>query len=172
MFIQPGRIGSILLVSGLLVTSASAQDCSIRGFVKDTDGKGAVGAQIKIQRVDAKGRPITTNTDAKGNYAVTGLPVGTFTVSAHGKEVIKEVDGINTKIANSMTVDIDFGKVSGKQERRYVWFKSQTGSMIPGRWEEVDKGRKRPGMDPLLDVDRATARKVFEESHGYNDPSR
>ncbi len=97
---------------------------------------------------------------------MNGLPVGTFKVAAYGKEVMKEVNGINTKSANSVTLDFDLGKVAGKQERRYVWTKGATGTMIPGRW--VEDKVKGPRMDAILDVDRATARKVFEDSHEYN----
>ena len=161
-----GRIGLILLLSGLMVASASAQDCSIRGFVKDTDGKGAVRAQVKIQRVDAKGRLITTNTDAKGNYAVNGVSVGTFRVTASGKDVMKEVNGINTKSGNSVTVDFDLGKAAGKGEKRYVWIKGQTGGLIPGQWKE-DK-EQGPGANAVLNLDRDTARNVYELSHGMS----
>lgn len=167
------RLFSRLIALGaviLICSSASAQDRSVRGFVKDTDGKGAVRAQVKIQRVDAKGRLITTNTDAKGNYAVNGLPVGTFKVTANGKEVIKEVNGINTKSANSVTVDFDLGKVAGKGERRWVWVKGETGSVIPGQWKEDRE--QGPGANNVQNVDRATARNVYEQSHGHLNPGQ
>jgi hypothetical protein len=102
---------------------------------------------------------------------VNGLPLLAFKITVYGKEVIKEIDGINRKSANSVTVDFDLGKVAGKQKSRYVWVKGQTGIMIPGRWEEVDK-ENGPGANSVLNVDRDTARKVFEESHGHLDLSR
>jgi hypothetical protein len=49
------------------------------------DGKPFAGAQVKIERTDAKARAINTNADAKGNYVVNGLPAGTFNVAAYGK---------------------------------------------------------------------------------------
>jgi hypothetical protein len=163
-----GRLFSSVITLGaitLICSSASAQDSSIRGFVKDIDGKGAVQAQVKIERLDAKGRLTTTNTDAKGNYAVNSLPAGTFKVTANGKEIMKEVNGINTKSGNSVTVDFDLGKVAAKGERRFVWVKGQTGSMIPGLWKE-DK-TQGPGENAVLNVDRDSSRKVFESSKGY-----
>ena len=72
MFTQLPRVGSILLVLGLMVASASAQNSSIRGLVKDAAGKRLPGAQVKVERTDAKARADTTNTDANGNYVVNG----------------------------------------------------------------------------------------------------
>jgi hypothetical protein len=169
MITQLPRVGSILFVSGLMVASASAQNSSIQGFVKNIDGKRAAGAEVKVERVDAKARSITTNTDAKGNYAVAGLPGGTFKVTAYGKEIAKEVGGINTKSATPVTVDVDLAaKPAGKQETYYVWIKGDLGSMIGGKWVEVDAS-KSLGMNPILKVNRGAARETFDDAHrAYN----
>ena len=74
MFTQLPRIGPIFLAFALMAASASAQNCSIRGSVKNMDGKPLAGAQVKIERTDAKARAINTNADAKGNYVANGLP--------------------------------------------------------------------------------------------------
>jgi hypothetical protein len=169
LFGQVIALGAIILIC----SSASAQDHSIQGFVKGTDGKGAAQAQVKIVRLDGKGRLITATTDAKGNYAVNGVPVGSFKVTAAGKDVMKEVDGINTKSGNSVTVNFDFGKAAIKGERRWIWVKGQTGSMIPGQWKE-DKvlGSQGSGEHQVENVDRDSARKAFEDSHGHLDPAK
>jgi hypothetical protein len=90
-----------LLAFGLMAASASAQNCSIRGLVKGMDGKPLTGAQVKIERTDAKARAINTNADTKGNYVVNGLPVGTFKVTGYGKTNAKEIGGITTKDGSS-----------------------------------------------------------------------
>lgn len=155
-----------------MVASASAQNSSIRGLVKNTDGKPLVGAQVKIERTDAKARAATTNTDANGNYVVSGLPGGMFRVTAYGKTNAKEIGGINTKSGSSVTVDLNMSvRSNNKLEKRYVWVKSEVGSMIGGRWDE-DTRATGPGMNQTENVGREGARKNFEDSHGYNNPGR
>ena len=140
MFTQLPRIGSILLVFGLIVASASAQNSSIRGAVKDMDGKPLAGAQVKIERTDAKARAININADAKGNYVANGLPVGTFKVTAYGKTNAKEIGGITTKSGSPVTVDINLSlKSNNKLEKHYVRVKSENGSEMGERWEEDTK---------------------------------
>jgi Carboxypeptidase regulatory-like domain len=146
MFTQLPRIGSILLAFGLMAANASAQNCSIRGLVKNMDGKPLAGAQVKIERTDAKARAINTNADAKGNYVANGLPVGTFKVTAYSKTNAKEISGITTKSGSSVTVDVNLSlKSNNKLEKHYVWAKSENGSEIGGRWE-LDANANGPGM--------------------------
>jgi hypothetical protein len=172
MITQVPRVGSILLVFGLIVASASAQNSSIRGLVKGVDGRPLVGAQVKVERTDAKARAVTTNTDARGNYAVNGLAVGTFKVIAYGETNAKEIGGIKAKDGSSATVDLNLStKSNNKLEKHYVWVKSEIGSMIGGRWEE-DNQANGPGMNSTEKVGRAGSRKSFEDSHGYNNPGR
>jgi Carboxypeptidase regulatory-like domain len=137
MFTQLPRVGSILLAFGLMAASASAQNCSVRGLVKGMDGKPLAGAQVKIERVDAKAKAINTNADAKGNYVANGLPVGTFKVTASSKTNAKEIGGITTKSGSAVTVDVNLSvKSNNKLEKHYVWVKSENGSEISGRWED------------------------------------
>lgn len=70
-----------------------------------------------------------------------------------------------------VTVDLDLGKPCKSQERRYVWVKAETGSMIGGRWKEVDQA-KGPGRYQTEKMGREAARNAFENSPGHNDPSR
>ena len=129
-----------MLVFGLVAASASAQNCSIRGSVKNMDGKPLVGAQVKIERTDAKARAVNINSDAKGNYVANGLPVGTFKVTAYSKTNAKEIGGITTKGGSAVTVDLNLStKSNNKLEKHYVWQKGENGSEIGGRWVEDTK---------------------------------
>ena len=131
------RVGSVLLAFGLMAASASAQNASIQGAVKGMDGKPLPGAQVKIERTDAKARAVNVNSDAKGNYVANGLPVGTFKVSAYSKTNGKEIGGITTKSGNPVTADLNLGtKSNNKLEKHYVWQKSERGNEIGGRWVE------------------------------------
>jgi len=140
MFTQLPRVGSILLAFGLMAASASAQNCSVRGLVKGMDGKPLAGAQVKIERVDAKAKAINTNADAKGNYVANGLPVGTFKVTASSKTNAKEIGGITTKSGSAVTVDVNLSvKSNNKLEKHYVRIKSERGAEMGDRWEEDSK---------------------------------
>ena len=131
-----------MLVFGLMVASASAQNSSIHGFVRNIDGKRPAGAEVKVEREDAKARPITVKTDGKGNYAANGLPVGTFKITAYVNQVAKEIGGINTKSSSSVTVDLNLAtKSNNKLEKHYVRVKSENGSEIGGRWEEDNQAK-------------------------------
>jgi len=142
MFTQTLRVGSILLAFGLMAASASAQNSSIRGAVKDMNGKPLVGAQVKVERTDAKARAVNVNSDAKGDYVANGLPVGTFRVTAYGKTNAKEIGGINTKSSSSVTVDLNLAtKSNNRLEKHYVRVKSENGSEIGGRWEEDNQAK-------------------------------
>lgn len=129
-----------------MAASASAQNCSIQGAVKGMDGKPLAGAQVKVERTDAKARAVTINSDAKGNYVANGLPVGTFKVTAYSKTNAKEIGGINTKSGSSVTTDLNLStKSNNKLEKHYVWQKSDTGNEIGSRWVE-DTQASGPGM--------------------------
>jgi sugar lactone lactonase YvrE len=140
MITQLRRFGSILLAFGLMAASASAQNGSIRGSVKNMDGKPLVGAQVKIERTEAKARAININADAKGNYVANGLPVGTFKVTAYSKTNGKEIGGITTKSGSPVTVDINLSlRSNNKLEKHYVLVKSDRGTEMGDRWVEDSK---------------------------------
>jgi tetratricopeptide (TPR) repeat protein len=84
--------------AGLLVLAFTslAQVTALEGDVKGTDGQPLKGALIQIVRTDIKGN-YKVNTDKKGHYIYTGLPMGTYTITlmVDGKEVDK-VTGVKT----------------------------------------------------------------------------
>ena len=166
MITQLPRVGSILLAFGLVAASPLAEEASIRGLVKNMDGKRFSGAKVTIERTDAKARPINTYADASGNYIVNGLPVGTFKVAAHSKTNAKELGGVNTKSGSPVTVDLNLSRKSNnKLEKHYVWVGGETGSGIGGRWVEGDQ--KGPGMNTIILV----GRKPFEQyTHPLHSP--
>jgi hypothetical protein len=166
MITQLPRVGSILLAFGLVAASPSAQNASIRGLVKNMDGKPFAGAQVKIERTDGKTRPINTYADASGNYIVNGLPVGTFKVTAYSKTNAKELGGVNTKSGSPVTVDLNLSRKSNnKLEKHYVLVGGETGSGIGGQWVEGDQ--KGPGMNTIVKLNHEGAVKQFEV---YNHP--
>ena len=73
----------LLLLSLLLATTVvSAQTFrgSILGTVTDTSGAVLPGATVKVKN-SGTGLERTTQTSAEGNYAISELPIGTYTVT-------------------------------------------------------------------------------------------
>ena len=85
----------------------SADPKSIQGKLTGADGKGYAGAEIRVERIDAKAKPIVTETDAKGVYVFRGLPVGTYQVIAcvNGKD--RSRARVQTSSAGWTKVDFD-----------------------------------------------------------------
>jgi hypothetical protein len=168
---QPATTGKATTYTAGVVTiyqpgKTSAQNASIRGLVKNMDGKPFAGAQVKIERTDGKTRPINTYADASGNYIVNGLPVGTFKVAAYSKTNAKELGGVNTKSGSPVTVDLNLSRKSNnKLEKHYVLVGGETGSGIGGQWVEGDQ--KGPGMNTIVKLNHEGAVKQFEV---YNHP--
>src|SRR4030095_254724 len=163
---QPATTGKATTYTAGVVTiyqpgKTSAQNASIRGLVKNMDGKPFAGAQVKIERTDGKTRPINTYADASGNYIVNGLPVGTFKVAAYSKTNAKEIGGVNTKSGGPVTVDLNLSRKSNnKLEKHYVLVGGETGSGIGGQWVEGDQ--RGPGMNTIVKLNHEGAVKQFE----------
>lgn len=67
-----------------LVLTASISDAAVvSGSVTDGNGKPVAGAAISVQ--DASGRNYSGTTDSHGNFRISGMPAGTYTVSVAGK---------------------------------------------------------------------------------------
>lgn len=101
-----------MTIAGLVIFAASslAQITTLEGTVTGTDGKPAVGAIIKIHRVDVKW-DAQLKTDKHGHYIHTGVPLGTFEVSVviDGKEMDK-VNGVKSSLGDHPPTDFDLRK--------------------------------------------------------------
>ena len=97
------------LVVALVVVGPmwSADHKSIQGNVTGADGKGYAGAEIRVERVDAKAKPIIVSTDAKGVYVLSGLPIGTYQVTAYVDGTARSRVKVQTSAAGWTKVDFD-----------------------------------------------------------------
>ena len=83
-----GILGALIL--GLLITGPLAAGDkkapdnrgAIVGTFTDEDGKKLVAAEIRIEAVGRKMKPVITRTDSQGRYFVKGLPIGDYVVTA------------------------------------------------------------------------------------------
>jgi tetratricopeptide (TPR) repeat protein len=91
----------------LFALASFAQITGVEGTVKGTDGKIAVGAEVRIHRTDIKG-DYKCKTDKRGHYIYNGLPIGTYDISVwiDGKQV-DQLKGVKTSPGDPQVHDFD-----------------------------------------------------------------
>jgi len=117
----------------------------IQGEVKGPDGSLLQGADVRIERKDVKGAPMTAKTDRKGSYTFRNLDLGAYALTASANGMAPTTIQ-NVKARSEGAVRINFNlnqagaaKVAGKKKATHmVWVPSDTGSNLGGRWVEVD----------------------------------
>ena len=93
-----------------LALACYAQVATVEGDVKGTDGKGVVGAIIKLHRTDIKWDS-QTKTDKKGHYIHAGVPLGTYEISCViDGNVVDKVSGVKTSLGDHPPIDFDLRK--------------------------------------------------------------
>jgi Carboxypeptidase regulatory-like domain len=117
--------------------SAPAEIAGIQGAVRGMDGRPLQGAEVRIERKDKNGAPVTIQTNAKGSYASSTLPPGTYKVSVVENGTVKS--NVTIKTAGSTArVDFNLKPSAGKAVIHYVLVSSGTGSRIAPFWVETD----------------------------------
>jgi tetratricopeptide (TPR) repeat protein len=103
----------LFLAISIFTLNAAAQTTSVKGAVKDDDGKLLVGATIELLNNET-GRNFTVKTDSRGQYSTMGLPVGNnykITITAaDGKTVLWYVNGVPMRPGPENTYDFDLAK--------------------------------------------------------------
>jgi hypothetical protein len=131
------------VVSSFLVAAAfafspstPAQASGIEGEVRGVDGRPLQNAQVRIERKDKAGAPVTMQTNAKGSYSSSALPAGTYKVSVVENGVVKS--NVTIKMAASTArVDFNLKPSAGANVKHYV-LQSSAGTHLPPRWVEAD----------------------------------
>jgi carboxypeptidase family protein len=78
------RLGiSLPIVLLFSICAIGADDKSIQGTLRDTDGALLVAGEIRAERLDAKAKIVTTKTDDHGRYLFRGLPAGMYRITAY-----------------------------------------------------------------------------------------
>ena len=102
----------------LVSTLVWAEGNSIRGVVSDAKGQPVAGAEVRADRTDAKGRSAVATTDAKGQYALNHLPVGTYKVIASIFKTPRSATSVKTSAAGWVKVDFPLKDVFGARQKR------------------------------------------------------
>jgi tetratricopeptide (TPR) repeat protein len=69
----------------LLAATALAAESTVQGVARDSQGRPVAGATIQL-RIEATGKALTTQTDAKGGYRFLALHAGDYTLRAQAPE--------------------------------------------------------------------------------------
>ena len=150
-----------LLLLGLgSIATVRADALAIRGSIKGTDGKALAGAEVRVQRIDAKGPAVVAKTNAKGEYSFTGLAQGAYKVTAVVNKVAKSEASIRTTQKGWSRVDFDLSsKNKVVSKKRMVWVAGETGTHIgSGHWEAVEDSTTGVGAASSQRLDAAALR--------------
>jgi hypothetical protein len=116
--------------------STPAQASGIQGEVRGVDGRPLQNAEVRIERTDKTGAPVTIQTSAKGSYASSALPAGTYKISVVEKGAVKS--NVTIKMAGSTArVDFNLKSAGDKSVKHYVLVQG-TGTHLAARWVEAD----------------------------------
>ena len=147
----------ILLALGFITQAAFADAPGIRGTVKGADGKPLAGAEVRAQRVDQKGKVLSTTTNAKGEYSLTNLDATSYAVTSVINKKPQQVASIKTRATGWVRVDFDLRANAGSKKatrKRMVWVAGETGTHIGGgHWETVEEPATGSGTSAVERVD-------------------
>ena len=130
-------ISSFLVAAAFaFAPSTPAQASGIEGRVHGVDGRSLQNAEVRIERQDKTGAPVTIQTNARGSYASSALPTGTYKISVVENGKVKSNVTVKTA-GESARVDFDL-KSSGANGVKHYVLVSGTGSHIGSRWVQVD----------------------------------
>jgi hypothetical protein len=143
MFCRAFSIVLILTAAFVLARGALAQVASLQGNVLGTDGRPLQGAEVRIERTDKPGAPMTNITGSRGQYLIRELPAGVYKLSIVAGGAVQF--SVNVKMRGEKArIDFDLSPSADKRIRNYVWVLGRTGSNVPGRWAERDAGIPGP----------------------------
>ena len=106
----------LLVVSALSAAAAAQQDAGIFGLVTDESGAVLPGVTVTATSPSLQVPSVTSVTDAKGEYRLSPLPIGTYTVefSLSGFQGIKR-EGIRLTVGFTAKIDVGL-KVGALEE--------------------------------------------------------
>lgn len=140
-----------------LACAAGGEGNSIRVKVSDIKGKPAAGAELWLERIDAKGKKWKSLSDSSGQFTFHNVAPGSYKISAYDyKTPAAAATTVRSTANGSAAVTLSLGKMSGsvsktgKTKKRYVWVAAETGSHIGGgKWVPVDEDVNGTGANAV-----------------------
>ena len=141
------KLVPLAFTSLLLCAANSLAQSIIQGQVTGVDGRGAQGAQVRIQSARGQQSPILVKADARGHFVANNVAAGPYNISAVGAGgVSSTVQAIKVQGNKPITVAFDLRNNggaktagNGKKKTKFVYVPDQTGSHLGGHWIEVDE---------------------------------
>jgi len=179
----------VLLITGVAAPSAAQQDASIVGVVTDESGAALPGVTVTATSPSLQVPSVTTVTNERGEYRLTPLPIGVFSVvyELSGFQSVRR-DGIKLTTGFVATVNVPMG-IGAVQETLTVTGASpvvdvvstapatrltrETLDLIPSsRNGTVSLMGQAPGARPNLDIggDSVTSPPQFRAFGQANQP--
>ena len=122
---QTAEFGPVRLASG------------IEGRVRGVDGRPLQNAEVRIERQGKTGAPVTIQTNAKGGYASSALPVGTYKISVLENGKVKSYVIVKTS-GQPARVDFNLKSSGTNGVKHFVLVSGGTGSRIAPYWVEAN----------------------------------
>ena len=130
--------------------AAAKRLASLSGQVTDQVGKPIAGAEVKLS---GSGQNQSVNSDAQGNYAIKGLPSGTYDLSVTANGFKKfEATGITLNPGESLPVDATMDPIPGAAPAAAP---VQAATPEPGQQQQPAAPEQNPGFSPLAPVTQA-----------------
>src|ERR1700723_361203 len=102
------RAAMLLLLCSSMIAFGQELAGTLNGTVKDTTGAVIPGATVTIVQQGANGTPRTVQTDGRGNYTVTNLTAGNYTVSVASKGFESyKAENVTLFVAQTRSVDAE-----------------------------------------------------------------
>src|SRR5438270_12855549 len=144
-------ISSFLVAAAFaFAPSTPAQGSGIEGKVLGVDGRPLQGAEVRIERNDKTGAPVTIQTNAKGSYVSSALPAGTYKISVVENGKVKSNVTVKTK-ASTARVDFNLKPTAGTNVKLYVLIPG-AGTKLPPYWVEADANGTPTARGSNIDV--------------------
>src|SRR5260370_21009795 len=95
----------VLLAASASISFAQSDLASVNGVVRDPSGAVIPDAKITL-RNEATAVELKTTTSSGGNYGITSVPAGTYTLIAEASG-FKRFEQSNNSVASNVTATID-----------------------------------------------------------------
>jgi hypothetical protein len=115
--------------------SVSAEGNAIRGTVIDAKGTPVAGAEIRAERTDAKAPATVVKTDAKGQYSLNHLALGTYKVTASVNKTPSSAATVKTSNAGWVKLDFPLKNRFARQSRDQSRIDRTEGQDIRRIWQ-------------------------------------
>jgi carboxypeptidase family protein len=178
MFMKSFTLSLVFLAAMFTARVAWAENGGIEGTVKDVNGKALKGADIRIELKNGSSWHKLTKTDANGHYAYVDVSDGTYRVSLVVNGATKaSINNVKIRSGGSSNLNFDLQKsaqtgqtaqTSEKRKTHKVWFPSQTGSNLGGRWVEVPEGDSTVGASGVTKAGAGAINSVQSNSSNHS----